>query len=377
VAQRLPAKKEGGSSPSSNGPSGKLGVAKHTRSRKRGPVERQYVAIDLHRLRSLIVREDEGGHELGVVRIDNDPLALAAAVAEAGPEPQVAIEATYGWYWAVDVLEGLGAEVRLVNPSGLAWGDRRVKNDYRDCKELLDRMRLHKLPEAWIAPPPVRELRELVRYRHKLVCLRTGLKAQVKAVLAKHGLHPPINDLWGPGGTAYLDALELDDGYHIRVDSLRDLVALVNREIAMLERVTHQLRDRDRRRRPLPQPGGTVLVGRPDTQAPGIRCQGPSGFDHQDGLDPGALGRHRDDRRRPRRAEAQGRLSAHRRQTRGQGRPCGGGPQAPHARLLRLARRRGPLPRPGLRGGVSRIGHSQGASSAIGMTPASAARSRK
>jgi transposase len=207
-------------------------------------VERQYVAIDLHRLRSLIVREDEGGAELGVVRINNDPLALAAAVAEAGPEPQVAIEATYGWYWAVDVLEELGADVRLVNPSGLQWGDRRVKNDYRDCKELLDRMRLHKLPEAWIAPPPVRELRELVRYRSKLVSLRTSLKAQVKAVLAKHGLRPPINDLWGPGGTAYLDAVELDDGYVIRIESLRDLVALFDREIAMLERVIHQrLRD--------------------------------------------------------------------------------------------------------------------------------------
>ncbi len=202
------------------------------------------MAIDLHRLRSLIVREDEGGEELSVVRIDNDPMALAAAVADAGPQPQVAIEATYGWYWAVDVLEELGAEVKLVNPSGLAWGDRRVKNDYRDCKELLDRMRLHKLPEAWIAPPPVRELRELVRYRFKLVCLRTGLKAQVKAVLAKHGLHPPVNDLWGLAGTAYLDSLQLGDGYHIRIESLRDLVEHCNREIAMLERVIHQrLRD--------------------------------------------------------------------------------------------------------------------------------------
>jgi transposase len=207
-------------------------------------VERQYVAIDLHRLRSLIVREDEGGNELGVVRIDNDPIRLASAIAEAGPEPTVAIEATYGWYWAVDVLEELGADVRLVNPSRLQWGDRRVKNDYRDCKELLDRMRLHKLPEAWIAPPPVRELRELVRYRHKLVCVRTGLKAQVKSVLAKHGLHPPLDDLWGPGGTAYLDGLELPDGYHTRIESLRDLVALFDREVAMLERVIHErLRD--------------------------------------------------------------------------------------------------------------------------------------
>ena len=154
--------------------------------------------------------------------------------------PQVAIEATAGWYWAVDVLQELGAEVHLVNPSGLAWGDRRVKNDYRDCCDLIERMRLGKLPEAWIAPPATRELRELVRFRHKLMQMRTSLKAQVKAVVAKHGLRPPVNDLWGPGGTAYLNSLELADAYHIKVESLRDLVEHADREIETLERVIHR-----------------------------------------------------------------------------------------------------------------------------------------
>src|SRR5262245_20243738 len=167
------------------------------RRARRGLVDRQYVAIDLHRKRSLIVREDGQGEELAVTRIDNDPLTLASVVGEAGPNAMVASEATYGWYWAVDVLTELGSDVHVVHPSGLNWDSRRVKNDYRDCRELLDRLRLGKLPEAWIAPPAVRDLRELVRYRCKLVRLRTGLKAQVKAVLAKAGLHPPVDDLWG------------------------------------------------------------------------------------------------------------------------------------------------------------------------------------
>ncbi len=85
------------SSLAGTGPSGKLGVGKPNRSRKRGPVERQYVAIDLHARRSLIVRENEAGEEVGIVRIDNDPVALALALADAGPNPDVAIEATYGW----------------------------------------------------------------------------------------------------------------------------------------------------------------------------------------------------------------------------------------------------------------------------------------
>jgi hypothetical protein len=60
-------------------------------------VERQYVAIDLHLNRSVVVRENEAGEKVGVTRIDNDPLALADAIREAGEAPEVAIEATYGW----------------------------------------------------------------------------------------------------------------------------------------------------------------------------------------------------------------------------------------------------------------------------------------
>jgi transposase len=172
-----------GSSPARAGSSPRLVATKPTRSRaRRRTVERQYVAIDLHLNRSVVVTENEAGEQVGVTRIDNDPFTLAEALRDAGEAPEVAIEATYGWYWAVDTLQELGATVHLVNPSGLNWEGRRVKNDYRDCCDLLDRMRLGKLPEAWIAPHAVRELRELVRYRARLVMLRTGLKAQLKAV---------------------------------------------------------------------------------------------------------------------------------------------------------------------------------------------------
>ena len=37
--------------------------------------------------------------------------------------------------------------------------------DFRDAKDLADLLRLGRLPEAWISPPAVRELRELVRHR--------------------------------------------------------------------------------------------------------------------------------------------------------------------------------------------------------------------
>jgi len=47
----------------------------------------QIMGIDLHRRRSVIVRMDEAGQRLDVVRIDNDPMALAAQIAQAGEHP--------------------------------------------------------------------------------------------------------------------------------------------------------------------------------------------------------------------------------------------------------------------------------------------------
>ena len=48
-----------------------------------------------------------------------------------------------------------------------------MKNDERDAIDLADMLRLGRLPEAWIAPPAVRELRELVRYRaNSWLCVR-------------------------------------------------------------------------------------------------------------------------------------------------------------------------------------------------------------
>ncbi len=202
-------------------------------------MEREYVGIDLHRRRSVIVRKNADGEVLSKTHIDNDPLALAQAVAAAGPEPEVVLEATFGWYWAADVLQEMGARVHLAHPLGNNWGNRRVKNDERDAADLVDLLRLGRLAESWIAPAEIRELREMTRYRHKLMRLRSGLKAQVHAVMGKNGVLPSRSDMFGLGGSAQLDALELPMAYSLRLESLRDLIELYRREIEILDRRIH------------------------------------------------------------------------------------------------------------------------------------------
>ena len=208
---------------------------------------RRIVGMDLHRRRSVLVRMTEDGRRLGTARITNSPRELRAQIARAGKSPKVVLEATYGWYWAADVLEAAGAEVHLAHPLGVkAFTYRRVKDDQRDAADLADLLRMGRLPEAWIAPLPVRELRELTRYRAKLVGLRTSCKDQVHAVLAKLGIPVTCTDIFGTAGPAWLDGLRLPQPYAGKVTSLRHLAGELTTEIRMLSQVTADLLAGDR-----------------------------------------------------------------------------------------------------------------------------------
>src|SRR6266568_2629504 len=218
---------------------------------REAPVEdydgRQVVGMDLHRRRSVLVRMTEDGRRLGTAKITNSPAALRKEIARAGKHPKVVLEATYGWYWAADVLAAAGAEVHLAHPLGVkAFTYRRVKDDVRDSADLADLLRMGRLPEAWIAPHEVRELRELTRYRIKLVHLRTSCKDQVHGVLAKLGVPVTCSDIFGVAGSAWLDGLRLPQPYAGKVTSLRHLAGELTTEITMLSEVIASLLAGDR-----------------------------------------------------------------------------------------------------------------------------------
>ena len=80
---------------------------------------RQFVGIDLHRRRSVVVRTTESGEVLEATQILNDVDRLNSVMDRAGEDPEVVLEATYGWYWAVDALQAAGAQVHLAHPLGV------------------------------------------------------------------------------------------------------------------------------------------------------------------------------------------------------------------------------------------------------------------
>jgi transposase len=97
----------------------------------------------------------------------------------------VAFEAAYGWGWLVELLDDFGFDPHLVHPLRCkAIASARLKNDKVDAAILARLLRADLLPEAWIAPLPVRQLRALLRHRASLVRLGTQLRNRIHAVAA-------------------------------------------------------------------------------------------------------------------------------------------------------------------------------------------------
>ena len=137
--------------------------------------------------------------------------------------------------------------MHLAHPLGVkGFCYRRVKNDVRDAGDLADLLRMGRLPEAWIAPPQTRELRELVRYRAKLVAIRSGLKAQVRAVLAKAGVLIAASDLFGVTGRQRLAKVPLGSAYAQRIRSLLELIDTLDRHEARFAAIVAKRLQADR-----------------------------------------------------------------------------------------------------------------------------------
>jgi transposase len=104
---------------------------------------------------------------------------------------EVALEATTGWRFVVEELQRIGAEVHLADPaeaSALKGKKKRAKTDWADARHLRELLLIGRLPESWIAPAHVLDLRARVRTRHLLSHQRTEWQQRIHSVLYHHGV---------------------------------------------------------------------------------------------------------------------------------------------------------------------------------------------
>src|ERR1700746_1493035 len=151
-----------------------------------------YVGIDVHRKRSQVAVVDEDGAVELNKNVVNGSEAMLRLIGDLPAGTPAAFEAAFGWGWLVELLEGYGFSPHLVHPLRCkAIASARLKNDKVDAAIMAQLLRADLLPEAWIAPPHVRQLRALLRHRIQLVRLRALLRNRIHTGLGDHGPDPP------------------------------------------------------------------------------------------------------------------------------------------------------------------------------------------
>jgi transposase len=199
-----------------------------------------YVGLDVHRKRTQVAIMQEDGTEILNRNVPNDPAELSPLLGRLERGTPVVFEAAFGWGWLAELLDDWGLEAHLAHAKGCkAIASARLKNDKVDARTLAHLLRADLLPEAWIAPREVRDLRALLRHRASLVRLSTTLKNRIHSVLADGGIRRGVDDLWTKPSRQWLATRELAPLQHAIVN---DCLALIDTLAEPLARIDKEIR---------------------------------------------------------------------------------------------------------------------------------------
>src|SRR3954451_23525391 len=172
-----------------------------------------------------------------------------------GCELEVALEATTGWRFVVEELRRVGATVHLAERAETAarrGNKKRAKNDRADARHLRELVMSGRLPESWIPPDHILDLRARVRLRHSLVDQRGEWQQRIQAVLYHHGC-PQRRSLMTGEGHQWLAAGRLPVTAREQVTVALAVIDALDGQLAPLD---SELRAYARR-----QPGCRALMG--------------------------------------------------------------------------------------------------------------------
>jgi transposase len=171
-------------------------------------------------------------------------------------EVHFALEGTTGWRFVVEEIERAGHGAHLADPAETAvkrGRKRRAKTDRADCDLLLRLLAAGELPESWIPPEQILELRTRVRLRKRLIDERTGWQQRLQAQLFHQGVPPGLRPRTRAGREA-LASVELSLAGRGLVALALRMIETIDRELVPLDRALSLYARR--------QPGCRTLIAR-------------------------------------------------------------------------------------------------------------------
>src|SRR2546426_981085 len=204
-------------------------------------MEKLYLGVDLHKRSCWVTVLDADGHLVESRKLGTEKWELEEFFGKVAKPAALAVEATFNWYYFLNVIEPLGLELHLVHPwKTRAIASARIKHDKLDSRVLAELLRTGFLAEAWIAPRAVREQRQLLRYRVHTVQWATRAKNSIHGVLNRNGIRLPLGSPFGPRGREFLSEVELPETDRWEVSGQLVRLDLLRHQLGELGRAAHR-----------------------------------------------------------------------------------------------------------------------------------------
>src|SRR5205807_6754848 len=204
-----------------------------------------YIGFDIHKKTISFCVKAQDGQILdeGVIPARREDLS---AWAKKHTRPWVgAMEATLFTGWIYDHLKPRAQELKVAHPPMLkAIAASKKKNDKVDARKIADLLRCDLLPECYMAPSAVRELRRVLRYRNLVVRQATRMKNRIAGLLMETGTLYNKERLHGK---AYFS--ELLGSLRQMTDAVVELLKLSRGQLELFESIQRRLL-RELRERP-------------------------------------------------------------------------------------------------------------------------------
>lgn len=147
-----------------------------------------YIGLDVHKKSISYVMKSYAGERLAAGQLEATHAALSQWAGQIGRPWIGALEATMFTGWIYDLLRPLAVELKVAHPAMLkAIACAKKKNDRLDAEKICDLLRCDLLPECYMAPRELRELRRVLRYRNLLVREAVRMKNKISGLLMEVG----------------------------------------------------------------------------------------------------------------------------------------------------------------------------------------------
>jgi len=163
-----------------------------------------HIGLDAHYRTSTICILDRNGRKVKQETIRGGWRRVVWRVGQIAEPFAICFEASCGYGPLYDALSKIARRVVMAHPGQLRLIFRASrKNDRIDAEKLAKLLYLDEVPAAYVPSMDVREWRELIEFRRRLVDKQTSCKNRIRSLLRSSGLQSP-RSLWSRKGLAWL-----------------------------------------------------------------------------------------------------------------------------------------------------------------------------